>query len=58
MLDLPASQLMNGGGLSWLQMLLMLGILAALFATPIITFFLDERRKRRVDADERTDLPR
>jgi hypothetical protein len=39
-------------------MLLMLAILAAMFATPIITFAMDERRKRRVDADERPALPR
>jgi hypothetical protein len=38
---------MNEGGLPWLRLLAMLGIFAVLFAVPVITFTMDERRKRK-----------
>ncbi|MGX7678937.1 hypothetical protein ACSMXN_08560 [Jatrophihabitans sp. DSM 45814] len=38
--------------LPWLKMMLMLGILAALFAFPIISISMDERRKRRARASK------
>jgi hypothetical protein len=39
---------MNADGLPWLRLLAVLAILASLFVIPMVGFWVDERRRRRV----------
>jgi hypothetical protein len=39
---------MSGDGLPWLRLLAVLAILSALFVIPMVGFWMDERRKRRL----------
>lgn len=42
-------------GLPWLRVMLMLGLLAAMFGFPIITLTLDVRRARRREIEDGGD---
>jgi hypothetical protein len=39
-------------GQEWLRLMLAMGLLAALFVFPIVTIWMDERRKRRNQTPE------
>ena len=43
---------MNGDGLPWLRLLAVLAILASLFVIPMVGFWMDERRRRRLPPQE------
>lgn len=43
-------------GLPWMRVLLMLGLLAAMFGFPIISLSLDARRARRTEIEDAGDV--